>query len=426
MVRSRISKGETHHCIPRFVAVYKGCQTGSNKVFKPRASVLIYLPHVAFSYTIIYTVHGPNWILAILLLLLCTLSAILGEMSFHVGKTASSGLRLREINQWIANKANTSTRRILQIEIAVLVGFGFTLMQIGEWAAAIFCWVLLACILFVRLARWSGVIGQNGISLFLRIASYVGVIALCVLLITITALRRPDNEPWSNLQKLRLRAPKPGAAVAKSIPREDESRVTPDRKRCDDIITQGQIFDYAATPTGVKKTPNVELSRCRRKYLPDQLTLFDLFSTDFSAPPYTYTSSYAMKLTSKGEPDLVIDYLVVVQLSTANRFLSFYIWPTSEVFDAAIAVSANYRVALNDVWATMKVTGKAATGDSDAASSQDVVFSKRVFIYYENYLTLEQILKIEKVFKKQGLSVILRGSDYLENEKLQAKLAIKN
>lgn len=214
-----------------------------------------------------------------------------------------------------------------------------------------------------------------------------------------------------------------GAGAADAI-----AQPTPDQKRCDALISQSQIFNYIPTPNGNKKEPNVELSKCRIKYRPDQLTLFDLFNTDFSQPPYTYTSSYAMKISTGASPktESLVDYTVVAQLSSANRFLSFYIWPTSEVFDVSIALSTKYQVALTDPWANMKVTGKGAPGDSEAASSEDVVFSKRVFIYYENYLTLEQTLKIENAFKKQGLSVILRGSDYLENEKLQAKLARKN
>jgi hypothetical protein len=222
-------------------------------------------------------------------------------------------------------------------------------------------------------------------------------------------------------------------AVASYIkPQMVKDQPTPARpnaqKRCDDVISQNQIFNYLSTPNGIKKNPNTELSECRLRYRPDQLTLFDLFNTDFSQPPYTYTSSYAMKISTGAslKTESLVDYVVVAQLSSASRFLSFYVWPTSEVFDVSVALSTKYQTALNDQWANMKVTGKAAPGDSEAASSEDVVFSKRVFIYYENYLTLEQILKIENAFKKQGLSVILRGSDYLENEKLQAKLARKN
>jgi len=75
-------------------------------------------------------------------------------------------------------------------------------MQIGEWAAAIFCWVLLACILFYKLMKWEGVLGQKGLSAFLKFFGALGAVAGCVILVTITDLRKPEEEPWSNLQKL--------------------------------------------------------------------------------------------------------------------------------------------------------------------------------------------------------------------------------
>jgi len=76
-------------------------------------------------------------------------------------------------------------------------------MQIGEWAAAVTCWVLLACLGFARQMGWWGDPRKNE-HVLLKIIQAVLVLLICVLLITITDLRKPDNEPWSNLQKLWL------------------------------------------------------------------------------------------------------------------------------------------------------------------------------------------------------------------------------
>jgi hypothetical protein len=74
-------------------------------------------------------------------------------------------------------------------------------MQIGEWAASVACWVTLACILFAKMMAWEGIRGQKGLTAVLRTSGIMGVIAGCVTMVAITALRKPDNEPWSNLQK---------------------------------------------------------------------------------------------------------------------------------------------------------------------------------------------------------------------------------
>ncbi len=115
--------------------------------------------------------------------------------------------KISEFNVWIATKFHTTVERIIQVEVGGLFLFGFTLMQIGEWAAAVACWVLLACIIFVQALAWEGVKGQKGLTAFLRLFWALGAIAGCVVLVTITTLHKPETEPWSNLQKLWQRKP---------------------------------------------------------------------------------------------------------------------------------------------------------------------------------------------------------------------------
>jgi hypothetical protein len=110
--------------------------------------------------------------------------------------------RLGSFNTWIAAKLHTTRERIVQIELGGLFALGFTLMQIGEWAASVASWVLLACIFFAKALAWEGIEGQKGLTALLRFSGAFGAIAVCVLLVTITDLHKPDNEPWSNLQKL--------------------------------------------------------------------------------------------------------------------------------------------------------------------------------------------------------------------------------
>ena len=210
-----------------------------------------------------------------------------------------------------------------------------------------------------------------------------------------------------------------------AAPKPMSPTVTAEEAYCSSVMSLGQVLVPAA-PRESKKVPNGELSKCRLNYRPEQLTLYDLFNTDFSHPPTTYTSSGAFKIITGKQKKMenIVDYTIVSQLGTATKFLVFYVWPTSEIFDVCAALSSKDQVLLNDRMINWKTTAKAATGDSEAASSEDTVFSKRVFIYHENYLALGQIIKIQTVFKKRGLSVILRGSDYLENQKLQAKLAM--
>jgi hypothetical protein len=63
---------------------------------------------------------------------------------------------------------------------------------------------ILGFILVAKALAWGGVKGRKELTPVLRFVFVVVALAVCVLLITITDLRKPDNEPWSNLQKLWL------------------------------------------------------------------------------------------------------------------------------------------------------------------------------------------------------------------------------
>src|ERR1700744_5710341 len=64
--------------------------------------------------------------------------------------------RIGDFNTWSAAKLHTTRERIFQAEIGGLLAFGFTMMQIGEWAVAVACWMLLGFILAVKILAWSG------------------------------------------------------------------------------------------------------------------------------------------------------------------------------------------------------------------------------------------------------------------------------
>ncbi len=104
--------------------------------------------------------------------------------------------KVSDLNIWLAQKFNTKRETILRIELGGLLASGFTLMQVGEYMGAIACWVALGFLLFAKAIAWNA---PNKIAKFC-IATLV--FAVPVLLITITSLRKPDDEPWSNLQKL--------------------------------------------------------------------------------------------------------------------------------------------------------------------------------------------------------------------------------
>src|SRR5712691_2260682 len=70
---------------------------------------------------------------------------------------SSSSSQLRGINQEIAGWFNLSTQWLLGVEISALIFFGFTMIQVDEYAVAVSCWVILAVIWVSKAFDWDGV-----------------------------------------------------------------------------------------------------------------------------------------------------------------------------------------------------------------------------------------------------------------------------
>jgi hypothetical protein len=118
---------------------------------------------------------------------------------------------LRALNDSIAAFLKTSTWRVLFVEI---LGFGFTMIQIEEYAVAVLAWVALAVLWTRHISqaeaskRRFGAVGKFFQAVF--------ALLICILLATITNIRR-DEKPWSNLEKLAERKSPPVALPPQSV-----------------------------------------------------------------------------------------------------------------------------------------------------------------------------------------------------------------
>jgi hypothetical protein len=156
----------------------------------------------------------------------------------------------------------------------------------------------------------------------------------------------------------------------------------------------------------------------------DKLTLHDLFLTDFSTEDANTSTSSRSGFTIQNNENGVlthVEHVVVRQLETGTKFLKFYILYTGETERICEDLADKYEVALNSFMEGRVETQK-TPGDAEATSSQNLIFSKRIFIYHETYLSPEQVIAVRTVYESRGLTVILRSTDYLDNQKLKAKV----
>jgi hypothetical protein len=281
-------------------------------------------------------------------------------------KIRRSRHRLKGINTWIAFKFGTSTRRVLQIEISVLVAVGFSLMQIGEWILAIACWVLLGFVGSAKVLTWEGLRGNKVLSAFLKFCYALAALALCVLLIMITVLRKPENEPWSNLLKLRHKPIE--ISTAKSVQPES-------------LLTLEALFktDF----------PN-------------------LFKTTMVSDPVVFEDGERVTLTSQEYEDF----------TTKSSFVGFYIPLTFKTFRVCVRVGNSVPHFIDEINKRMSLQ----MYDTSGTSLRDLTFSGRVFVYHEEPLTLKQKAVLVDYFRSKKLAVEFRGIEYLQAVVMERKL----
>jgi hypothetical protein len=204
--------------------------------------------------------------------------------------------------------------------------------------------------------------------------------------------------------------------------------------RPDEALILPPNSSAVVSPKPLSETDRLDLERTDREYeeakehlgkKPDQLLLHDLFLTDASASPQTTSTLFSgFTLRNDTTGNLThIEYGIVRQLEVGVKYILFYVPPSNETARLCLDLADKYKHALDDFMESMIETQK-TPGDSEQTSSQDITFAKRVFIYNETNLSPEQIIEVRNAFKKRGIIVILRSTDYLSNKKLEAKVRL--
>ena len=151
-----------------------------------------------------------------------------------------------------------------------------------------------------------------------------------------------------------------------------------------------------------------------------KLTVRDLFWSDFRSPENTSVRHSGFTIRNGDTGSLThVSYAVIHQMQAGVKMLAFHIPYTEETPRIAVSLSSMYKKPLDDYLDGAIETGKVATGDSEQLSSQNLILSNRVFVYHETYLSPEQIIEARNAWKSYGVTVIFRGTDYLENKKLE-------
>ena len=112
---------------------------------------------------------------------------------------------------------------------------------------------------------------------------------------------------------------------------------------------------------------------------------------------------------------------IVWQLGAGIEFIAFYISYTKETHDVCVGwVAKQYKSIMQDTH-KMGVAQK-VPGESEEITSKQLVFSERIYVYHETYLSPEEVIDLRNGFQELGGTILFRSADYLANRKLEAKV----
>ena len=157
-----------------------------------------------------------------------------------------------------------------------------------------------------------------------------------------------------------------------------------------------------------KTTPSIESPKSDEK----PPTLTDLFKSDLP---------HVMKMTDEDRLSIEWKDLSVLKIKTQAyldfqakvQFVGFYIPTSPHTFDACLALVDSVRSTIEDLPKRVAVS---AGYRSEQTKIEDLVFSGRVLLYHEDFLSIPQQAAAIATYSARGFDVNFRGPDYLGDQ----------
>jgi hypothetical protein len=165
--------------------------------------------------------------------------------------------------------------------------------------------------------------------------------------------------------------------------------------------------------------PAVETAETTKKANSKKLaSLRELFENDWPNLPGYYADG-AIEVHSRADNKTVLSVNLSWRLNgdfvARSTFLALFFEqriPPTDALNACIAIADSYGWFINDVNAHISMSGQ-SPDDTSPTYLKNMVFSRRIFIYYENPdFSLAQKGTIETVYKNRGLSGQFRDAAY--------------
>jgi hypothetical protein len=151
------------------------------------------------------------------------------------------------------------------------------------------------------------------------------------------------------------------------------------------------------------------------------LTIALLWRTDFNVGSYKMLQTFSTDLYTREAKRLGrFDFGVGMygNFDSKSLFMSLYVPASEHGYDLIGWFADGYRTYLDDARKNIHIW-IAPKGDLSQPISDDLIFTNRIYIYYENILADARVNELTNLYRSKGLEPVFRGFGYLEHRRLR-------
>jgi hypothetical protein len=160
-------------------------------------------------------------------------------------------------------------------------------------------------------------------------------------------------------------------------------------------------------------TPNNTASPPPQASVP---SLHDRFKTDFGLGARIAEREFQLSNGAR----VTVSFRIHFDYVSRSKFVSAYVPHSNLTFDVCQFIPSYLEKLLDERDSSLTMIVFRAT-DAVPESSDDLVFTKKVYVYHETHLTPQQLGSLHELYEKAGLQVSFRGRQYASTRWLQER-----
>ncbi len=157
--------------------------------------------------------------------------------------------------------------------------------------------------------------------------------------------------------------------------------------------------------------------------VPKMPSLHDLFLRDFDNSSSMRVGLGKEMERGDGTHQKAGEARVYWDFASRSKFMAFYILPSHDTYAICLEIADTWRSLLDEVEHKGLAIDFTAQDPAETHldKSADLVFIGKVYVYYDDYFTIQELGDLEKRFAERGLSPVFRGPTYASTRWLQQR-----